>query len=86
MANHQTSFFICIYNYQTFEWNISCENGRTNEKLTVKRAKHIILISRHPSEAANKWIEENENEIKKWTSKEKDRLIALDHRNCEIAI
>jgi hypothetical protein len=37
-----------------------------------------MLISRYPSGAANKWIEENEKEVLDWDVMEQNRTIKLD--------
>jgi hypothetical protein len=81
-----------------FEWqqDISLENGRTNEKMVIKRGKDmqkinqkVTLISRYPlleAAAAKKWIEENEKEILDWKLVEQHRRISLNRFNFEVAI
>jgi hypothetical protein len=38
----------------------------------------MVLISRYPSNAGKKWVEENEKEVIEWDFDEQNRRILLD--------
>jgi hypothetical protein len=67
------------------------ENGRTNEKMVVRvriaqtpaGSVKQILISRHPYEASNQWIEQNEKKMFELDLERKKRNInvSLDYLN-----
>jgi ABC-type proline/glycine betaine transport system substrate-binding protein len=62
--------------------NISFENVKTNEKLVLKKMDYgdqNLLIARYPLNAAQSWIESNENEICEWDNAKLDRKICMDN-------
>jgi hypothetical protein len=64
-AEYPANFFIrWDFNWQ-IKWkgDISLENGRTNEKLVIKKMKWDILICRYPMEASKDWIEAHEKDV-----------------------
>jgi hypothetical protein len=58
------------------------KNNKTSEKLVVKVKANLseerLLISRHPSKAAKRKIEEDEKEILKWDHYGGAKRICLD--------
>jgi hypothetical protein len=85
-ATKSVSFFICIRirnkgNLRGI--SSSAENAKTDEKLVIKEAEFKewwikLLISRHPSKAAKKWVQANEEEILEWDADKLNRRIYLD--------
>jgi hypothetical protein len=66
-----------------FKPEISWNNEKTNEKLVVKtggisdKGKERLLISRHPSKAAKRKVEEDEKEILEWNEDSGPKRICL---------
>jgi hypothetical protein len=92
MANHSVSFFIrtrITDNDKVQPDYISFNNIKTNEKLVIKTKcdphchwSKILLISRHPLNAAKSWIEANESE---WNTSKLNRKIYVN-MNDELTI
>jgi hypothetical protein len=53
------SFFVYLYfENATNVQSVTLENGKTQEKLVIRREAFGMSISRHPIGATEKWIEE----------------------------
>jgi hypothetical protein len=84
MAKNPASFFIYTKIDQDANVeDISFENVKTNEKLVIRKMEEyrdwMLLIARHPLNAAKSWIEENEEEISEWQNWKLKRIINLDN-------
>jgi hypothetical protein len=71
--------------------NVCIGNGETKEKLVIKNVDShkmalekysiplkMVLISRYPSNAGKKWIEQNEKEAVEWDFYKQNSSICLD--------
>jgi hypothetical protein len=99
MATNPVSFFIRVYMAKEYfdlekeDIEMSCENGKTKEKLLTKlqdmkvkpiklggeKTKRVLLlISRYPMGAGKQWIEENEREALDFDFSKQQRQIHFD--------